>query len=170
MSIILETERLVLRKFSINDAPFIVELLNTPTWKQYIGDRGIQTIAEANNYLVKVILMNYAINGFGLYMMESKESGQAIGMCGLLKREYLAYADLGYALLPQFEGNGYASEAALATINYAFNVFGWPVVAAITQPDNQRSIKLLTKLGFIYAKPVWVDGRELDLYTKASDA
>ncbi|WP_295769759.1 GNAT family N-acetyltransferase [uncultured Mucilaginibacter sp.] len=170
MSIILETERLVLRKFSINDAQFIVELLNTPTWKQYIGDRGIQTIAEANNYLVKVILMNYAINGFGLYMVELKESGQAVGMCGLLKREYLTHADLGYALLPQFEGNGYASEAALATVNYAFNVFGWPVVAAITQPDNQRSVNLLTKLGFIYTKPVWVDGRELDLYTKGSNA
>ncbi|MDT3404180.1 GNAT family N-acetyltransferase [Mucilaginibacter terrae] len=170
MSIILETERLVLRKFNITDAPFILELLNTSTWKQYIGDRGLTSIADAQTYLVKVPLMNYAVNGFGLYMVELRGSGEPIGMCGLLKREYLAHLDIGYALLPQYEGNGYAYEAAAATVEYSFNQLNQQTLAAITNIQNQRSIKLLNKLGFTYDKNIWADGHELMMFIKDAES
>lgn len=166
MSLILETERLALRKFNITDAPFILELLNTPTWKQHIGDRGLTSISDAQTYLVKVPLMSYAVNGFGLYLVELKGSQTPIGMCGLLKRDYLQHMDIGYALLPEYEGKGYAYEIASATVNYAFNEFHLSKLAAITNTSNERSKTLLEKLGFAYTNTVFVDGKDLLLYLK----
>jgi len=166
MSIILETHRLVLRKFNITDAEFIVELLNTPTWIRYIGDRGVRTISDAQTYLVKVPLMSYAVNGFGLYMVELKQDQTPIGMCGLLKRDYLKYMDIGYALLPEYEGQGYAYEIASATVNYAFEQFNLTHLSAITSTTNEPSKKLLHKLGFTFEHTVYVDKEDLLVFIK----
>lgn len=166
MSIILETERLVLRKFNITDAEFILELLNAPTWIRYIGDRGIRTIADAQTYLVKIPLMSYAVNGFGLYLVELKHNQTPIGMCGLLKREYLKYMDIGYALLPEYEGQGYAYEIASATVNYAFEQYNLTHLSAITSTTNEPSKKLLHKLGFTFEHTVYVDKEDLLVFIK----
>jgi RimJ/RimL family protein N-acetyltransferase len=166
MPVILETERLVLRKFNINDAPFIVELLNTPTWLQFIGDRGIRTLAHAQSYLINGPLLGYATYGFGLYMVELKETKAPIGMCGLVKRAYLDDLDLGYALLPQFEGKGYAYEIAMATVNYAFTQLHLLRLAAITLETNKRSVQLLQRMGFIFKETIEVEKEELMLFVK----
>jgi ribosomal-protein-alanine N-acetyltransferase len=148
MTIILQTERLTLRQFIMADAPFIVELLNSPNWLQFIGDRNIKTVAEAQSYLLQGPLLSYVVSGFGLYMVELKDSGVPIGMCGLLKRPYLEYLDIGYALLPKYESIGYGYEIATATLQYAFEHLQQKNVAAITAVNNQRSVALLKKMGF----------------------
>lgn len=100
--IVLETERLILRYQKIEDAAFILELLNDPSWIQYIGDRGVRTIDDARDYILKGALDMYARLGFGFYLTELKEGGIPIGICGLVKRDFLEDVDIGFALLPRF--------------------------------------------------------------------
>lgn len=114
-ALILTTDRLVLRQFSLSDTAFILELLNSPGWINFIGDRGIRTEKDAEEYLLNGPMKSYQKNGFGLAMIALKESGEGIGMCGLIKRESLADVDIGYALLPAYTGQGYAYEIAAAT-------------------------------------------------------
>jgi RimJ/RimL family protein N-acetyltransferase len=145
---VLETDRLVLRRISIDDDAFILELLNDPGWLRFIGDRGVRTLEDARNYIINGPLDMYERLGFGLYAVELKDGGAAIGMCGLIKRATLPDVDLGYALLPRFAGQGYASEAAAAVLAYARQALGLARVLAITSPDNERSIRLLERIGF----------------------
>jgi len=167
MTIILQTERLTLRHFTMADAPFIVTLLNSPNWLQYIGDRNIKTVADAQSYLLQGPLLSYVVSGFGLYLVELKDSHTPIGMCGLLKRPYLDYLDIGYALLPEFEGLGYGYEIATATLQYTFNQLQQTHVAAITAIDNKRSVALLKKMGFYSNGTVSPDEQtELLLFVK----
>nr|WP_082034358.1 GNAT family N-acetyltransferase [Cohnella kolymensis] len=109
---VLETERLILRLQTIEDAAFILELLNDPSWVSYIGDRGVRTIDDARNYILKGALDMYARLGFGFYMTELKDGGIPMGICGLVKRDFLEDVDIGFAFLPDFTGKGYAVEAA----------------------------------------------------------
>jgi len=164
--VVIETERLVLCKFALNDAPFIFDLLNSPKWLQYIGDRGIKSFSDAQDYLVNGPLKSYANYGFGLYLIKLKDAGTPIGMCGLIKRDYLEDIDIGYALLPQYEGKGYAYEIALATTTYASNKLHLLKLAAITNFDNEGSVKLLKKMGFIFKETIMVDTKELMLFYK----
>lgn len=164
MSVILETERLILRKFTIKDAPFIAALMNSPTWLQFIGDREIKTLAHAQSYLLNGPIMAYTAYGFGLYLAELKDTKTPIGMCGLVKRDYLEHLDIGYALLPAFEGKGYGFEIASATVTYAFETLHLQHLAAITTEENRRSVKLLNKLGFVFKEVINVEGKELMLY------
>jgi ribosomal-protein-alanine N-acetyltransferase len=166
MPVILETERLRLRTFTVADAAFVLELLNTPSWLQFIGDRGIKTLEQAQSYLANGPIMSYATQGFGLYLVKLKESNTAIGMCGLLKRDYLEHMDIGYALLPAYEGNGYAIEIVAATMNYAFTELHLLHLTAITNTNNLRSIKLLNKLGFRLKELITVEDKELNLFIK----
>lgn len=166
MSVILETERLRLRTFTIADAPFVLELLNTPSWLQYIGDRGIKTLEQAQTYLANGPIMSYATLGFGLYLVELKETGKPAGMCGLLKRSYLEYVDIGYALLPRYEGQGYALEIVNATINYAFTKLHLLHLAAITDTGNIRSVKLLEKSGFQFKELTTIEQKDLNLFIR----
>lgn len=166
MSVILETERLTLRKFIKTDAPFILELLNTPTWLQYIGNRGIQSLADAESYLLNGPMLSYTVYGFGLYLVALKDSQTPIGMCGLLKRNYLDHMDIGYALLPQHEGQGYAYEIASATVNYAFSNLHLLHLAAITDTGNVRSVKLLEKLGFKLKELITIENKDLNLFIR----
>ena len=113
---ILETERLTLRWFTLDDAEFIYELVNQPAWIRYIGDRGVDSLAAARNYIETVPLAAYRQHGFGLYAVERKTDGTLIGICGLLKRETLNDVDIGFALLARYEGQGLMYEAAAAML------------------------------------------------------
>jgi RimJ/RimL family protein N-acetyltransferase len=152
MNKILETERLVLQEFSIDDAEFILTLLNTHGWLEYIGDKNVRTIEDAENYLENVPIKSYKENGFGLWLILLKNNSTPIGMCGLIKRESLDDIDIGFALLPEYSKLGYGYEIAQATINYAKHDLGIDKVVAITNSNNVPSIKLLNKLGLQFEK------------------
>jgi ribosomal-protein-alanine N-acetyltransferase len=145
--IVLETERLVLRHLTLNDAPFIVELLNDPSFLRYIGDRGVRNIQDARRYLLKGPIASYQKSGFGLYLAFLKETGDPIGICGLLKRDTLEDVDVGFALLPPHWGKGYARESAAAVLEQGRTAFGLKRIVAITSPDNAASISVLEKIG-----------------------
>ena len=148
--IVLETERLILRWLSAEDAAFILELVNDPAWLQFIGDRGVRTLEDARGYILNGPVAMYHRVGFGLYMVELKQSATPIGICGLIERIGLEDIDIGFAFLPAFCGQGYAYESASAMMTYAQDTVGLNRVVAITAPDNQRSIRLLTKLGLSF--------------------
>ena len=148
----IETDRLILRQFAMDDAGFVLELVNDPAWLQHIGDRGVRTLADARAYLRKGPLASYARNGFGFNLVELKSTGEPIGGCGLIKRETLADVELGFAFLPQFRGIGYAEEAARATLKNARQLLGFERIVAVVAPENTRSIGLLRKLGFSYER------------------
>lgn len=164
-----ETERLVLREFDLEDAPFILELLNSPGWLANIGDRGVKTLDEARNYLTDGPMASFEQHGFGLAMVALRDSGEGIGMCGLIKRESLPHVDIGYALLPAFMGQGYAFEIASATVDYARVQHGLRRLVAITDPKNAASIKLLEKLGMQWVQEVQMRPDDIMLYLFGMD-
>lgn len=166
---ILETERLVLRQFSTEDAGFILELLNEPSFIQNIGDRGVRTLADATAYIERVPLASYAKNGFGLYAVLLKETNELIGMCGLIKRDGLDDVDIGYAFLPKFWSKGYAVESAAAVKVYAKDVIGLKRLVAITDPDNEGSIRVLEKIGLRFEKMVKLSQDDIELKLFAVD-
>jgi RimJ/RimL family protein N-acetyltransferase len=163
---VLETKRLVLRWLCTDDAAFILELVNEPPWLKYIGDKGVKTLQDAESYIRKGPIEMYGRLGFGLYLVEIKESSEPIGICGLIKREALEDVDLGFAFLPKFWGKGYAFESASAAMSYGKNMLGLPRIAAITSQDNRPSEKLLEKLGFWFERNVRLGASddELKLY------
>ncbi|GAB2694977.1 GNAT family N-acetyltransferase [Mucilaginibacter koreensis] len=154
MKKILETTRLILHEFTLNDAEFILQLLNSPCWLQYIGDRQVHHVTDAEAYLSDNIIKSYDEHGFGFWRVSLKADGTVIGTCGLAKRDYLDAPDIGYALLPEYERKGYAFEAAAAVQQYAKTVLGLKRLLATVVPDNERSIKLLTKLGLSFEKEI----------------
>lgn len=160
---ILETERLLLRQFSIEDADFILELLNEPSFIRNIGDRGIRTTADAHSYILNGPMTSYIKNGFGLYLVKLKETHESIGMCGLIKRDTLEDVDIGYAFLPRFWSKGYAVESALAVKHYAKNVIGLNRIVAITDPENEGSIRVLEKMGLQFEKMVRLSEDDIEL-------
>lgn len=166
MKKILETERLILREFTLEDDSFIFELLNTDEWKKYIGDRGIKNLHDAQTYISDKLISSYIKNGFGFYMVELKNENIPIGMCGLAKREALDHVDVGYALLPAYFKKGYAFEAASATVEYAKNNLGLKRILAITIEAHADSIKLLGKLNFKFEKKMFMpdDPEELMIF------
>jgi RimJ/RimL family protein N-acetyltransferase len=166
---ILKTERLILRQLTTEDAEFIFELLNDPSFIRNIGDRNIRTIDDASAYIVKGPVASYAKNGFGLWLVILKETTEAIGMCGLIRRENLEDVDIGYALLPKFWSKGYAVEAARATRDYAKDVVGLKRIVAIVDPANQGSIRVLEKIGLQYEKMVRLSADDIDLKLFAID-
>lgn len=143
---IIETERLQLREITGADAEFIFELVNEPGWLQNIGDRGIRTLDDARRYISNNLAASYAKFGFGLYLVELKESGASAGMCGLIKRDSLADVDIGFAFLERFWSQGYAIESAAAVMDYARDALGLKRIVAIVSPHNRGSIKVLEKL------------------------
>lgn len=149
MNTILQTERLLLRQFTLSDTAFIIELLNTEDWIKYIGDRNIKTEEQAKQYLTNGPIKSYAANGFGLCLVALKD-GTPTGLCGLIKRDHLPHPDIGYAFLPQYTGSGYAFEIANAVLQHAFSELKKEKIIAITLPENKNSVKLLEKLGMKY--------------------
>ncbi len=166
---ITETNRLILFKMSLKDAQDYLNLVNSPNWLKYIGDRNLKTVKQAENYLRNGPLKSYANYGFGLYKLQlKKENNKFIGICGLIKREELEDVDIGFALLPEYEGQGFGYEASLAVLELAKENFNLNQIVAITSPNNNSSIKLLEKLGLSYVKKIkpFDDDEELLLFAK----
>lgn len=145
---IITTARLTLGEATVDHAPFFYELLNSETWLAHIGNRGISTIDHASKYIENSLGRHYAVHGFGLWLVALRETEEPIGICGILRRAGLAHPDLGFAFLPEFEGQGLAREAAVATLEFAANELDIHEIWAITTEGNVRSRKLLLKVGF----------------------
>ena len=142
-----ETDRLAVRRLALDDAPFVLGLVNEPGWLEHIGDRGVRTLADAERYLRDGPLASYARHGHGLCHVALRETGEPVGMCGLLRRDGLDAPDLGYAILERHHGRGYATEAARATLNHARRDLGLTRVLAITSAGNAASQRVLEKVG-----------------------
>ena len=151
-SVVAETDRLVLRRLTVEDAPFIFELVNDADWLRYIGDKGVRNLEDARRYVESGPIESYARHGFGLFFVGRRPAGAPMGLCGLIKREGLDDVDLGYAFLPRFRGCGYAEEAGAAALRFARERAGLSRVVAITTPDNARSIRVLERLGFAFER------------------
>ncbi|HJT74153.1 MAG TPA: GNAT family N-acetyltransferase [Chitinophaga sp.] len=158
--LIAETARLYVRYFTLDDAPFILQLLNSPTWLTFIGDRKVRTLEDARNYLVNGPIASYDRYGFGLYLVGLKEGNKSIGMSGLIKRDGLEDVDVGFALHPDYEGQGYAYEATAAVMDYGFHTLQLPRIVAITTEENKHSIALLQKIGLHHEKMILLPGNE----------
>lgn len=160
---IIETERLFIRHLTKEDAPFILELLNDPSFIQNIGDRNVRTIADAESYITKGPVSSYEKNGFGLDLVTLKETGESIGMCGLIKRDTLEDVDIGYAFLPRFWKKGYAVESARAVLEYGLTVQKLKRIVAITLEANRGSVRVLEKIGLKFEKMVKLKGDNEEL-------
>ena len=152
--IVVETERLVLREVTPDDAPFILELLNDPGWLRYIGDKGVRDLDDARRYILTGPMAMYGRHGHGLYVTELKDGGSSIGLCGLIRRDGLEHPDVGFAFLPASRGRGYAYEAVSATLVYGREILRLDRIVAITSPDNERSARLLGKVGLTFDRMI----------------
>jgi RimJ/RimL family protein N-acetyltransferase len=161
---VLQTGRMTLRRLTPADAPFIRELVNEPSWIRFIGDRGVRTDDDARAYLVKGPIAMYERYGFGLWMCESRATGEPLGMCGLIKRDNLEDVDIGFAFLPRYWGQGYAHESAEAVLDYGRQVLELDRIVAITSPDNAPSIRLLGKLGLKLERTFEMGGMPTQLF------
>lgn len=161
---LLKTERLALSLLSYDDSAFIIELLNEPCFKRFIGDKNVQNDADARHYLRDGPLLSYQQNGFGMYLVRNLESGRPLGMCGLIKRDELEVPDLGFAFLQRYHALGYASEATDAVLDFARSVLRLPRIIAIVNPHNVASIRLIEKAGLSFEKRRRLQGENSDIY------
>ena len=157
---VLATDRLGIRRFHEADAPFILELLNDPSFIRNIGDRNVRTLNDGREYIRKGPLASYERHGFGLWLVELKGERTPIGMCGLLKRDVLDAPDIGFAYLPPFQAKGYGYEAARAVLSHARKALGLSRILAVVNADNQASARLLEKLGMRFERMVQVSDGE----------
>ncbi len=150
---------------SLDDAEFIVQLLNDPAFLRFIGDKRVRTAEDARQYLVTGPIDSYQRHGFGLWLVELTGSGIPIGICGLLKRDTLSDVDIGFAFLPQYRSKGYASESAAAVMDYGRTVLGLRRIVAITDDDNTNSHRVLEKIGMSFDRMIRLsdDGPEIRL-------
>lgn len=151
---VLETARLVVRRFTLGDAAFVLELLNDPGWLEHIGDRKVRNLEDAREYLRHRVLAMVERTGFGMDLVELKATGEPIGTCGLIKREALEDVDIGFAFLERHRGQGLAFESAAAVFERGRGALGLERVVAIVSERNRRSIRLLEKLGLRYERMV----------------
>ena len=145
--LVIESERLLLRPFTLDDAPFVLTLLNEPSFLHFIGDKQVRNLEDARQYILTGPIASYQQNNFGLLLVELRDAPTPIGMCGLLKREDLPDPDIGFAFLPDYWGRGFAFEAATAVMKDARKRLNLNQILAIVNPDNDASIKLLKRLG-----------------------
>ncbi len=160
---VLETERLSLRRLTDDDAAFVLELLNDPSFLKNIGDRKVRTVDAAVQYIARGPRASYEKNGFGMWLVELKDSKEAIGICGLVKRDVLEDVDIGYAFLPRFWSKGYAFESASAVKRYAFDVVGLQRLVAVVNPGNEPSVRVLEKLGMRFERMVRLTPEEPEI-------
>jgi RimJ/RimL family protein N-acetyltransferase len=162
----IETPRLVLRRFVFDDAPQIVGLLTQPSFLKNIGDRGVRNVEDAHRYLREGPMAMYEQYGFGLWHVSRRSDGEFVGMCGLLKRDILPDADIGYAYLPEHWGQGYAFEAARAALDLGVSRFGLKRLIGVVSDHNAASIRVLEKLGMRFERmfPMRADEPEVRLY------
>lgn len=151
---VLETQRLILRHCLKSDAQFIFDLLNDPSWIRWIGDRNIKTLTDAENFISSRLTSSYEDNGFGLYLVETKERGSSAGLCGLVKRDGLDHPDIGYAFLPQYRSQGFAAESAQSVLEYARDQLKFEYLLGITLPENTSSSRVLEKIGLKFERMI----------------
>jgi RimJ/RimL family protein N-acetyltransferase len=162
---LIRTERVQLHEASMADGAFFLRLLNEPSWIANIGDRKVRCIEDAQEYIKTRIRSQYELYGYGMYVIRLTSTFSPIGICGLIKREYLSAPDLGFALLPDYVGAGYASEAARALCQHAKSQWKVEGLYAFAKADNRRSIHVLERLGFARAQPYALpDGTVVELY------
>jgi len=166
---VLETDRLVLRRLSVEDAEFILKLLNDPSFLRFIGDKQVRTLDAARNYIRSGPIASYERFGFGLFLTQLKESSEPIGICGLLKRDTLDDVDIGFAFLPEFCGMGYGFESAKAMMIHGRDAHGLKRIVAITSPENVGSIALLEKLGLRFERLTKLSDDSPDVKLFAAD-
>lgn len=167
--IIAETKRLLISKMTINDAPFYLELVNTPNWLKFIGERGVSTIEEAEKRIEETIISSYETHNFGAYKLMLKDDNlKTIGSCGLYKRDQFKHPDIGFAMLEDYEAKGFGYESSVEIMKFAEHNLKCSKILAITLAANKPSIKLLEKLGLTYEKTVILfdDNEELLLFSK----
>lgn len=155
---IISTERLHLRVMRLDDAAFYLRLVNEPSFISNIRDKGIRTLDQSRESIETGTLASQEKFGFSFYLVEGRTTHLPMGICGLTKRDSLDDVDLGYAFLPEFCGQGYAYEAALAVLTHTKNALPIKQLAAITSPTNERSNRLLIKLGFIFQRTTLLSG------------
>ena len=165
----LVTSRLTLRKLTVSDCAFLRELMNEPAYIANIGDRGVRTDELAEQYIQEKFVASYVRHGYGLYLVELKREPQPIGICGLVKRDALNHPDLGFAFLQRFWSNGFAAEAAISVLSFARDSLCLAQVDAVVSPENARSIRLLERLGFRYARTMKLPGLASDSKIYESD-
>ena len=164
MTHIAKTERLLLRHLTPLDADFYLHLVNEPAWKVNIGDRQVQSLGGAQQQITDKLMVPYARHGFGLYLVAKNDTGEAVGICGLVKRESLHHPDIGFAFLQEHWRQGYAFEAARAVLDHAFVKLDLSRVLGITTAANERSARLLIKLGLRLQGKVQLGEETRDLY------
>jgi len=160
---VMSTDRLLINRITLDDADFILKLMNDKDWIKNIGDRGIRTIEEAKEYIRTRFLKTYNEAGFGFYSLILKDTQQIIGIAGLVDREGIDDIDIGYGMLPEFRGKGYAFEATKAVFEYGYKDLKLDKIVAIVNPDNPGSIKLLSKLGLKFEKMIRLPDEEIDI-------
>lgn len=160
----IETSRLVIEEIDLFDAEFIKELMNTKGWLQFIGDRGIKTVKDAENYITEKFIWAYNNWGYGPYKVSLKDDLTPIGMCTLVKRDYLEFLDIGFAALPEYEGKGYMFESTKTMLDYALSDLNQDKVFAFTELDNVKSIGLLKRLGLKEQGYIVPEGEDEELY------
>ena len=167
----LQTARLAIRPFSEDDGAFIVELVNDADWLRFIGDKNVHSLDDARRYLRDGPLATQALRGHSLCCVERASDGAALGMCGLIKRESLDDVDLGFAFLPAARGQGYAREAAAATLAHGLDTLGLRRIVAITDPGNAASARVLEAVGMRFERllPASADGKVLRLFAVEAD-
>jgi len=158
--VVLETERLVLREVDDEDAPFMLELLNSPGFLENIGDRGVRDLEQAKTFIEERLRGSYRDHGFGMWVTVQKSDHTPVGIAGLVRREGLDVPDVGYAFVQRVWGRGYAQEAAAAVLGHAQGPLGIPKLAAITSPENFASMAVLRKIGFSFHGMVELPGIE----------
>lgn len=165
-TMLLETDRLVMRCITRDDAPFIYRLLKEPSWLEFIGDKNINNENDAKKYIEMEYISMYQKYGFGLFIVETKDTNNPIGICGLMKRENLDDADLGYALLPEFWGKGFAFEAVMSVLKSAKDTHKLSRILALSKSSNRPSINLLNKAGFVFDRDLKLleDEEKLHIY------
>jgi len=152
------TSRLSLKGLTLNDAEFIKDLVNTPGWLKFIGERNVKSNEDAVNYIQKILDNPNA----RYWVVRLIDTSEAIGVVTLIKRDYLEHHDIGFAFLPQHTGKGYAYEAT----NTILSALEQKTMLAITIKENTNSISLLEKLGFSFSKQLEQDNEQLQLYTR----
>jgi ribosomal-protein-alanine N-acetyltransferase len=167
---VLETSRLTLRRFTLDDASFILNLVNDPAWLEHIGDRNVRSVEDARAYIERGPLAMYESVGYGMYVVTLKGSAEPIGTCGLIRRDGLDDTDIGFAFLPAYRGQGFALESAAAVLDHGSRTLGLRRIIAIVSPANARSIRLLEKIGLVFERPVRLDGDDEEILLYATPA
>jgi ribosomal-protein-alanine N-acetyltransferase len=166
-----ETDRLILKPTTLADAEFIRSLYNSPKWIEFIGDRQLNTVKDAENYIQTKLMPQMERLGYGTYTIIRKSDGEKVGSCGLYDREGVKGIDIGFALLPDFERKGYAYESVNSLKEIGFNDFKLNQISGITSKKNKASQDLLIKIGLNFEKNITLPNQtqKILLYTLLKD-